>query len=117
MRDDLIYKILDAATWRDISDADAWPGSEVDLRDGFVHFSTAAQLPGTLRLHYAGRAGLVIVAFSAPALGAALNWEPSRGGDLFPHLYAPLPPRSAVGVWPVDVAADGACVLPAEIGT
>lgn len=112
MTEQTIYKIMDASTWADIRDASAWTGSEHDRRDGFIHFSTAAQLPGTLAAHYAGRGGLVIVAFDARPFGAALAWEPSRGGDLFPHLYAALAPRDALASWPVEVAADGACALP-----
>lgn len=63
----------------------------MDLRDGFIHFSTAAQLAGTAAKHFAGASDLVLVAVDADALDTKLKWETSRGGDLFPHLYAPLP--------------------------
>lgn len=115
MGDQRVYKIVDAATWEAVRMSPAWLGSDLDRRDGFVHFSTAAQLPGTLAAHYAGRRDLVIAAFDVAAFGAALKWEPSRGGDLFPHLYAPLAPAAVHGVWRVDVAADGACTLPKDI--
>ncbi len=63
---------------------------EVDLRDGFIHFSTAEQAVETAAKHFAGQRDLVLLAVEADALGDALKWEPSRGGALFPHLYAPL---------------------------
>jgi len=87
-----IFKIVEASQWP----ADGiYEGSADDARDGFIHLSTADQVPGTLARHFAGRTGLLLVEVDAGALGAALKWEPSRGGALFPHLYGPLP-RSAV---------------------
>ena len=65
-------------------------GAPIDLADGFIHFSTAGQVDETAARHFAGQAGLLLVAVDAAALGAALKYEPSRGGALFPHLYAPL---------------------------
>ena len=84
-----IYKIVPCAEWQ--SAADPYPGSTHDQADGFLHFSTWEQLPETLRLYYAGRDDLVLVAADAASLGADLKWEhaPSRGQD-FPHLFAPL---------------------------
>ena len=66
-------------------------GSAADARDGFIHFSTAAQLAGTMTKHFAGQRELLVIAVEADALGSSLKWEPSRGGQLFPHLYAALP--------------------------
>ena len=71
-------------------------GAEVDLHDGYIHLSTAAQAGETARRHFAGRADLLLLAFEADELGQALRWEPSRGGELFPHLYATLDPALAV---------------------
>jgi uncharacterized protein (DUF952 family) len=85
----MIYKILDAAEWAEAQARGRYEGSEVDRHDGFIHFSTAAQVYETARRHFAGRSNLVLVAVNAEALNQ-LKWEPSRGGDLFPHLYAPL---------------------------
>jgi uncharacterized protein (DUF952 family) len=85
-----IYKILSAAEWRGAQAAGVLEGSEADRRDGFIHFSTAAQLRETAERHFAGQADLMLLAVRAEALGEALKWEPSRGGDLFPHLYGPL---------------------------
>jgi uncharacterized protein (DUF952 family) len=104
----LIYKVCAASEWRDATRAGAFRGSAVDLRDGFIHFSTSAQLAETLRRHFAGQRDLVLVAIDPEALGAGLRWEPSRGGDLFPHLYGDLPVSLARQVTPLDVEADGA---------
>ena len=86
-----IYKICERSAWRLAEQAGTYRGSQVDARDGFIHFSTAAQLAGTLAKHFAGHRELLLVAIDASALGGALKWEPSRGGELFPHLYAALP--------------------------
>ena len=87
----LIYKVCGAAEWQAAVARGRYDGSPDDQRDGFIHFSTAAQVRDTAARHFAGQADLLIVAVDAGALGAALRWEPSRGGDLFPHLYGPLP--------------------------
>jgi uncharacterized protein (DUF952 family) len=86
----LIYKVLRAAEWDELEARGATPGAPVDVADGFVHFSTAEQLPGTLARHFAGETGLMLLAVDAGAAGPALAWEPSRGGARFPHLYRPL---------------------------
>lgn len=86
----MIYKILRAREWAQLRADGETAGAPVDVADGFVHFSTAPQLPETLRRHFAGEAGLHLIACDADALGDALRWEPSRGGALFPHLYRVL---------------------------
>jgi uncharacterized protein (DUF952 family) len=85
-----IYKICERASWRLAEQTGTYGGSEADVRDGFIHFSTAAQLAGTMAKHFSGQRELVLVAVDADALGPALKWERSRGGELFPHLYAAL---------------------------
>lgn len=85
----LIYKVFRADEWQALREAGRSAGAPVDLADGFVHFSTAAQLGETLARHFAGEDGLILLACQADAM-QALRWEPSRGGDLFPHLYRPL---------------------------
>ena len=107
----MIYKIVPRAEWDAASDP--WPGSAHDRADGFLHFSTAAQLAETLRLHYAGQTDLLLLAVDADALGAALKWEhaPSRGMD-FPHLYAALPHGAVRGMRPIGMDADGGFILP-----
>jgi uncharacterized protein (DUF952 family) len=85
------YKLVDRSEWIAALAAGAYAGSAVDRADGYIHMSTAAQLAETARRHYAGQRELVLVEVDLAPLGAALKWEPSRGGDLFPHLFAPLP--------------------------
>ena len=84
--------------WNEAEAAGTFTGSAVDARDGYIHFSTAAQLEETARRHFAGQLDLVLVEVDAAALGEALRWEPSRDGALFPHLYAPLPLSAVRGV-------------------
>lgn len=103
----LLYKVCPASEWRDAVAAGVFRGSAVDLRDGFIHFSTAAQLDETLRRHFAGQRDLVVVSVHAEDLGADLRWEPSRGGALFPHLYGELPASLARDVVPIDVDGEG----------
>jgi uncharacterized protein (DUF952 family) len=86
-----VYKILAAADWAEAQARGRYDGSAVDRRDGYIHLSTAAQVAETARRHFAGRDDLLLLAVDADALGDALRWEPSRGGDLFPHLYGSLP--------------------------
>jgi uncharacterized protein (DUF952 family) len=85
-----IYKILPLADWQAAHLAGQFEGSAIDRQDGFIHFSTAAQAQETARRHFAGQVGLVVLEVEADDLGAALRWEPSRGGELFPHLYGVL---------------------------
>jgi uncharacterized protein (DUF952 family) len=85
-----IYKICDRKEWQMALAQGQFAGSAVDREDGFIHFSAGHQLRETARRHFAGRQELVLLAVAAEALGGDLRWEKSRGGDLFPHLYAPL---------------------------
>ena len=84
----IIYKIVPAPLWRASEAAGVFTGSPVDVRDGFIHFSTSEQVRETAARHFAGVENLLLVAVSADQLD--IRWEPSRGGALFPHLYAPL---------------------------
>lgn len=103
----LIYKILRADEWAALRAQGETPGAPIDVADGYVHFSTAAQAEETAARHFAGVADLMLLALEADSLGDALKWEPSRGGALFPHFYGPL--RLADVVW--------AQPLPLEDGT
>lgn len=103
-----IYKILTRAEWSSAQAKGVFEGSAVDLADGYIHFSTAAQAAETARRHFAGQSDLVVLAVEAEALGEALVWEPSRGGDLFPHLYAQLPTAKVAVVTEAPLGADGA---------
>ncbi len=107
-----IYKICGEALWREAKAAGQFVGAPVDLRDGFIHFSTAAQLAGTAAKHFAGATNLLLLAVDGDALGAALKWEVSRGGELFPHLYAPLPLSAVRWVRPLADEVDGRRPLP-----
>jgi uncharacterized protein (DUF952 family) len=102
-----VYKIVDASAWEAAIRAGTFVGAEIDLKDGYIHLSTAAQAAETARLHFAGRDGLLLIAIDAKALGDALKWETSRGGDLFPHLYGPLIPDLAIEARPLVLNADG----------
>jgi uncharacterized protein (DUF952 family) len=87
----LIYKIFRASEWAAAERDGLFRGSPDDRRDGFIHCSTAEQTPGTYEKYFSGQDGLVLAAIDAETLGAALKWEPSRGGALFPHVYGDLP--------------------------
>jgi uncharacterized protein (DUF952 family) len=107
-----IYKICEKALWREAETERRFFGSPADLRDGFIHFSTAAQLAGTAARHFAGVADLLLVAVDADALGGQLKWETSRGGDLFPHLYAALPLSAVRWTRPFADEIDGRRSIP-----
>lgn len=103
----VIYKIVPAALWGQAERAGVFRGSEVDLRDGFIHFSTAAQAEETAARHFAGQSDLLLVSIDHDRLGAALKWEPSRGGALFPHLYGELALSVVLSVAPLPLGPDG----------
>ncbi len=101
------YKLVDRAEWTAALAVGTYAGSAVDLADGYIHMSTAAQLAETARRHYAGKRDLVLVEVALAPLGEALKWEASRGGDLFPHLFAPLPASADAPQRALSVDADG----------
>ncbi|GAC1339742.1 MAG: DUF952 domain-containing protein [Beijerinckiaceae bacterium] len=103
----LIYKIVPAALWRAAEALGRFEGAPVDRADGFIHFSTAAQLRETAAKHFAGARGLLLVSVDSARLGPALRYEPSRGGALFPHLYAPLQLADVLRVVPLPQDAGG----------
>ncbi len=116
-----VYKILSRAEWAAAKAEGVFEGSALDRKDGYIHLSTAAQAGETARLHFKGQADLLLLTLDAERLSAAIKWEPSRGGQLFPHLYGPLKtadveaerdlPLNAEG-WPDPGALDpGALVL------
>jgi uncharacterized protein (DUF952 family) len=107
----LIYKIVAAREWAEAARAGAFAGAGADRADGFIHFSTAEQAAETAAKWFAGRDDLTLAAVDAEALGEALRWEPSRGGALFPHLYAPLPMSAVVWSRPLPLGPDGAHVF------
>jgi uncharacterized protein (DUF952 family) len=104
----VVYKIVSAPSWRASEASGVFTGSPVDVRDGFIHFSTAEQVRETAARHFAGVEDLLLVAVSADELD--IRWEPSRGGALFPHLYASLPIASVLWVQELPLV-DGAHVM------
>ena len=111
----IIYKICPGALWREAEKAGRFDGAPIDLADGYIHFSTAEQVRETAAKHFAGQHDLLLVAVDAASLGGTLKWEVSRGGALFPHLYAPLDPSAALWVRPLPTGADGIHVFPADL--
>ena len=111
----LVYKIVATADWNAAVAGGEFAGSADDARDGFIHLSTAAQVAATAARHFAGRDDLSIVAVDPAALGAALRYEPSRGGAMFPHLYGVLRPAAVAWIAPLPRGRDGRHVLPAGV--
>ena len=107
-----VYKILSQSAFVEAKRAGQFSGSSDDIRNGFIHLSAAHQLAGTLAKHFAGRDGLMLLALDPERLGPALKWEASRGGDLFPHLYAPLALSAVLWAEPLRLGVDGIHRLP-----
>lgn len=112
MSDPIAYKVMTTAEFAAMRAAGRFDGSAADRADGFIHLSTAAQLAGTLDRHFAGKNDLVVLAVDLARLADAVRWEPSRGGQLFPHVYGALPMDAVTAAAPLERAADGAVRLP-----
>jgi uncharacterized protein (DUF952 family) len=104
---DLIYKIVPASLWREAQGRGRFTGAPADLADGFIHFSLRAQLEETAAKWFFGQEDLMLIAADPTALGEALRFEPSRGGALFPQLYADLPLDAVVFAKPLPLRPDG----------
>lgn len=115
MASDPIYHMCREAEWAEAATSGRYLGSSQDLVDGFIHFSTAAQVRVSAAKHRAGQAGLVLLCVDAEALGPALKWEASRGGALFPHLYGPLPVAAVRRVDPLPLGDEGLHVFPDHV--
>jgi uncharacterized protein (DUF952 family) len=102
-----IYKIVPAALWREAEITGVFRGAPIDLADGFIHFSTAAQVEETASKHFGGQSDLLIVRVDTERLGEKLKWEASRGGDVFPHLYAELSLSDVIATEPLPLGPDG----------
>lgn len=109
----IIYKIAPEALWREAESIGRFTGAPIDVADGFIHFSTASQVRETAARHFAGQADLLLIAIDGARLGDALKYEVSRGGALFPHLYAPLDLDAVLWVRPMPLGEDGAHRFPA----
>ena len=92
------FKVLTAQQWADFERERVFRGAPVDIADGYIHLSTAEQLEATIAKYFAGQPGLMIAEVDLVLLGEAIRWEPARGGDLFPHIYAELPMHAVVGL-------------------
>src|SRR5262245_15657482 len=103
----VVYKICPTPLWREAERAAVFAGSDVDRRDGFIHFSTAAQVAEAAKKHFAGQHDLLLVRVDADRLGNRLKWEHSRGGALFPHLYGDLDLAAVTRVEPLPLGPDG----------
>lgn len=108
---DIAYKIVAADEWRAAVAEGRYEGSAVDLADGYIHMSTEDQLAETLRKHYAGQADLLMLSVDLTRFGDDLVWEPSRGGALFPHLYAPLSVAAVTASRRLSVTTDGEIIF------
>ena len=104
---EVIYKIMPRTMWNEALTKSQFVGSPDDIRDGYIHFSQAHQVATTLARHFQGQNDLVLIAVKAAALGNDLVWEPSRGGELFPHLYASLPTALAIWLRTIDLDTNG----------
>jgi uncharacterized protein (DUF952 family) len=102
-----IYKICSASAWREAEREGVYRGSADDARDGFIHFSTAQQVPETLRRHFFGQRALFLVEVDGDELGDALRWERSRNDELFPHLYGELDLGAVISVMNLNMRSDG----------
>jgi uncharacterized protein (DUF952 family) len=103
----IIYKIVPETLWSAARAEGMFEGAAIDLTDGFIHFSTATQVAETAARHFSGQVDLLLIAVDGAALGDKLVYEPSRGGDLFPHLYAPLPFSAVLWETPLSLDHDG----------
>ena len=110
--DILIFKIVPRALWREAEAQGTFAGAPVDHADGYIHFSTAAQVRETAAKHFAAQDDLLLVAVATDRLGSALKWEVSRGGALFPHLYAALDLTTVSWVKPLPLGEDGRHIFP-----
>lgn len=111
-----VYKILSAEDWTK-AETQGYPSTPLDLGDGYVHLSTKAQVGETLALHYKDARSVRLLEYGCARLEETgqLKWEPSRGGDLFPHLYAQLPIARATRIWTLETGPDGVPALPEDL--
>lgn len=108
----LAYKVLTGPQMAQLEADGVFKGAPVDLADGYIHLSTEAQLTETVDKHFAGQEDLHVAAVDLAALGSAVRWEPSRGGQLFPHIYGDLPLNAVVAYSPLERDQDGTARLP-----
>ena len=105
-----IYKICARPFWEEARKTGVFMGAEIDITDGYIHFSNDQQVARTLSLHFAGQTNLLLIEVDANGLDN--TWETTRGGQLFPHLYDSLPLSAVSAVWPLALGGDGIHILP-----
>jgi uncharacterized protein (DUF952 family) len=110
-----IYKISPRDAWLKAQAQGTFVGAPIDLQDGYIHFSTATQVRETAARHFVGQANLILAVIRTDDLGDALRWEPSRGGELFPHLYAPLAMQAVAEVFDLPLLQDGSHDFPEHV--
>lgn len=114
---EIIYKIIPREAWDQAVQAGVFLGAPIDVEDGYIHFSSASQVVETAAKHFTGQKDLMLVAIECARLGDTLKWEPSRGGALFPHLYAPLQMDAVCSVETLPLGRDGAHVFPVSVAS
>ena len=117
MTDRIIFHMCRAEEWERALSTGSYPGSSQDAADGFIHFSTGGQVEDSAAKHRAGQDGIVLLTVDGDALGEALRWEPSRGGQLFPHLYGALPVAAVLRADPLPLGLDGRHIFPPDFKT
>ena len=108
----LAYKVLTAPQMAALESVGEFAGAPIDIEDGYIHMSTAAQLTETVDKHFAGQDDLHVAAVDLVVLEGAVKWEESRGGQLFPHLYGPLPLNAVIAYGPLERDSKGMVKLP-----
>ena len=112
MQNSIIYKIAPRTLWHTAKNEGVFTGAPIDLTDGFIHFSTAAQVRATAAKHFAGQDNLLLLSVDAAQLGDDLRYETSRGGDLFPHLYSTMPLAAVIRIDPLPLDGHGQHIFP-----
>ncbi len=112
MRDRIVYKVMSAAELQQMQRDGVFHGSPADIADGYIHLSCGSQVAATLDRHFSGVDGLMLAAVDLSVLGDNVRWEPARGGQLFPHIYGPLPVGAVIAVATLERSPNGAVRLP-----
>lgn len=112
----IIFHMCTKNEWQAAKADGIYKGSTQDVADGFIHFSTAEQVMESAAKHRAGQIGLVLLSVDTGSLSEVLRWEPSREGDLFPHLYGPLPLAAVIRVDGLALGSDGRHLFPGRLG-
>jgi uncharacterized protein (DUF952 family) len=112
MPDRIVYKVLSTAEVKQMRRDGVFRGSPVDISDGYIHLSCGSQLAATLDKHFAGIDDLMLAAVDLSLVADTVRWEPSRGGQLFPHIYGHLPIEAVISVAVLERTSDGAVKLP-----